>query len=337
MSKIFIFTAGNPEARSHLESSIIHPADKNIVLSSFPSDQQDILNRIYEEEGGFYAWGAIPGAKNIVTWKNLDAGDWVLCVYKNEYRFVSKAKQTFDNYECAKNIWGLDGTGKTWQLMYFLTKPIQPINGSVPAEKLNEYLHTSYMGFTQISSERLNRISEDYGSIDDFIQEAFHGNKVVETAKEIQRLCENKEKELENLGSFDPNNIEDARERVTASIVQRRGQPAFRKALLDLYDQKCAITQYDVPEALEAAHILPYQGEETNHPSNGLLLRSDLHTLFDYGLIAIDGETGKVKVADKLRATRYAEIEGLVIKMPKNVSGRANRDALNEHLRKSGL
>ena len=260
MSQIFVFTAGNPEARSHLESSIINPADRSIVISSFPSHQQSSLKKIYDEEAGFYAWGAIPGAKNTKTWGNLNKGDWVLCVYGKEYRFISRIKAKYNNHECAKKIWGVDSKGDTWQLMYFLTRPIQPINGSVPTENLDEYLHKSYLGFTQISSPRLQEISNVYGSVDNFIHDALLGETVPKLPEEFKILCAEKEKEQESLGAFDPNNIEDARERVTASIVQRRGQPAFRRTLLKMYDQKCVITGYDVPEALEAAHILPYKG-----------------------------------------------------------------------------
>lgn len=52
-----------------------------------------------------------------------------------------------------------------------------------------------------------------------------------------------------------------------------------------------------VVETLEAAHIVPYQGPGTNHSLNGLLLRADLHTLFDLGLLAIAAETLTILVA----------------------------------------
>ena len=80
----------------------------------------------------------------------------------------------------------------------------------------------------------------------------------------------------------------DGRERAIGAIVRRRGQPAFRRALLEAYHERCAVTGCDAPEALEAAHVVPYRGVATNHPANGLLLRADLHALFDLGLIAVD-------------------------------------------------
>lgn len=71
---------------------------------------------------------------------------------------------------------------------------------------------------------------------------------------------------------FDPTDLIDGRKRTITSVVQRQGQPAFRRALIKAYGGKCAVTDCDAEEALEAAHIVPYQGPETNHVTNGLLL-----------------------------------------------------------------
>ena len=79
--------------------------------------------------------------------------------------------------------------------------------------------------------------------------------------------------------AFDPSNIEDARKRISRMIAQRRGQRAFRNNLFDAYGGRCAITGCEVPDVLEAAHIFPYRGEETNKVKNGLLLRVRPETL----------------------------------------------------------
>ena len=51
---------------------------------------------------------------------------------------------------------------------------------------------------------------------------------------------------------------------------------------------------------LEAAHIKPYQGENDNHPQNGLLLRADIHTLFDLNLLGIQPERLQVEISGPL-------------------------------------
>jgi predicted restriction endonuclease len=61
---------------------------------------------------------------------------------------------------------------------------------------------------------------------------------------------------------------------------------------------------------LEAAHITPYKGARTSVVENGLLLRGDIHTLYDLYLIAIDPETLTIRVSERLRNTEYLEFEG---------------------------
>jgi putative restriction endonuclease len=79
--------------------------------------------------------------------------------------------------------------------------------------------------------------------------------------------------------------------RVTArQIRERRGQRAFRDALRRRYGGRCAVTGCTVLDLLEAAHIKPYRGDRDNNPQNGLLLRADIHTLFDLDLLGIEPE-----------------------------------------------
>jgi putative restriction endonuclease len=118
--------------------------------------------------------------------------------------------------------------------------------------------------------------------------------------------------------AFDPDSVEDLRERALRAIRIRRGQPAFRAMLLEAYGCRCVITGCAVKDVLEAAHITPYLGGTTNHTSNGLLLRADLHTLFDCGLLAIEPCKRMVVVAAALRTSSYGKIAGQPIRAPKN-------------------
>jgi hypothetical protein len=63
---------------------------------------------------------------------------------------------------------------------------------------------------------------------------------------------------------------------------------------------------------LEAAHIKPYRGEQDNHPENGLLLRSDIHTLFDLDLLGIDPDRMEVELHPSL-TEEYGELAGVQI------------------------
>ncbi|MBX6350924.1 MAG: HNH endonuclease [Clostridia bacterium] len=67
----------------------------------------------------------------------------------------------------------------------------------------------------------------------------------------------------------------------------RPGQGAFRVAVTEAYRRRCAITGEKVLPVLEAAHIKPYALAGPNDVNNGLLLRQDIHTLFDRGYLTV--------------------------------------------------
>jgi len=137
--------------------------------------------------------------------------------------------------------------------------------------------------------------------------------------------------------SFDIKSILDARVRVVAQIVRRRGQPEFRRRLLEAYQFRCAVTGFDAVEALEAAHITPYRGPNSNRVENGLLLRADVHTLFDIGLLAVDPQAMRILVAPALSATMYAALNGQHLKVPAVAAFHPSREALQKHREWSGL
>lgn len=117
-------------------------------------------------------------------------------------------------------------------------------------------------------------------------------------------------------GYFDPENPEDARKKVHQEVVARQGQPEFRAKLLQAYKRRCAISDCDVVEVLEAAHIIPYNGKQTNTLQNGLLLRSDLHTLMDRCLLVIQPDQHLVLIAVGARRGEYAEFHGKPLMSP---------------------
>jgi hypothetical protein len=106
--------------------------------------------------------------------------------------------------------------------------------------------------------------------------------------------------------SFLPN---DQDERVAAlqSVKLRRGQAAFRSELLVHFQRRCVVSDCQVEEILEAAHIHPYRGTKDHHVENGLLLRADLHTLFDLSLLAIDPQTHQLLLAPHVAQDPYYE------------------------------
>ena len=139
-------------------------------------------------------------------------------------------------------------------------------------------------------------------------------------------------REEEQANYFESQSFNEAREHVLRSIVRRRGQPQFRQKLLDTY-QRCIISGCDAEDALEAAHIRTYATGGTNHLSNGLLLRADLHTLFDLGLISIEPEAMVILIAPILMNTCYQEFDGKALLLPKGTENIPDKKALKEHSR----
>lgn len=127
---------------------------------------------------------------------------------------------------------------------------------------------------------------------------------------------------------FDPKNIQDAKERITREITDRKGQGKFRLNLLHAYNFQCAISGSTVQQILEAAHIIPYNGKDTNHVQNGILLRADLHTLFDLQLITIDSETYTIGIDDSLKNSEYKIYNGRKLNLPKTTEFQPSKEAI---------
>ncbi|MFF4432013.1 HNH endonuclease [Streptomyces sp. NPDC001513] len=101
--------------------------------------------------------------------------------------------------------------------------------------------------------------------------------------------------------------VEKARSVITHGFSERmarvrKGQAAFRASLLDHFGEVCAFTGPMPAAVLDAAHLYSYADQAKHHESGGLLLRKDVHRLFDLGEIAIDPKTLTLDVAPNTRA-----------------------------------
>lgn len=93
---------------------------------------------------------------------------------------------------------------------------------------------------------------------------------------------------------------EQARYGAPVTIRPRLGQGAFRVEVTDAYSRRCAITGEKTLPALEAGHIRPYSKSGPHEIRNGLLLRSDLHNLFDLGYLTVTLDH-RVEVSKRIR------------------------------------
>jgi HNH endonuclease/Mrr restriction endonuclease-like protein len=152
-------------------------------------------------------------------------------------------------------------------------------------------------------------------------------------AQEQSRELSLIQKDIEDEKLFDPTSISDARDIILRAIVQRRGQQEFRKVLLRAYKSQCAISGETFTDALEAAHIVPYSGSETNVVQNGLLLRADIHTLFDLHFLAVNPHTFCIETSPRLGGS-YSSFKGRKISLPESNADWPAQSALKVHFDK---
>jgi putative restriction endonuclease len=117
--------------------------------------------------------------------------------------------------------------------------------------------------------------------------------------------------------------------------MPRLGQGAFRVIVTDVYQRQCALTNSHVLHVLDAAHIRPYADGGSHNPSNGLLLRQDVHTLFDRGYLTVSPDY-HVEVSRRLKdefdnGKEYYALQGKTILLPGNPAFRPSTEQLVWH------
>jgi len=118
-------------------------------------------------------------------------------------------------------------------------------------------------------------------------------------------------------------------------IHPRLGQGSFRVAVTDVYGRRCAVSGEKTLPILDAAHIRPYAAGGDHEVTNGLLLRTDIHRLFDLGYVTVSND-GRFEVGRRLRedfenGRHYYAMHGQSLTLPDDTRHRPDRDALRWH------
>lgn len=130
-----------------------------------------------------------------------------------------------------------------------------------------------------------------------------------------------------------PDIEEDLRRWRETQLAIREGQAEFRKEIIAAYGAKCAITGYDLELALDAAHVRRYNGRHTNFVQNGILLRKDLHKLFDHGVFGIRPDDLSIVIDERAVKSRYVELQGMRLIKPTDQRLTPDPMLLEEHLK----
>ena len=261
-----------------LESARIHVQRQLAAILLLPKPRRD--NKNWSEEYG------IPSRETYVI-------EHVQLAFVNHVSSPTQARIVPDvvNLRNAAGNWFISVDDRLWQIQYLWSYA-----GSLP-ENLRELVAKHQQHVTAgepIPNQCESVVTELIGAID------AHGDP------------------LPTLISLLENHIDEkVEERVWKQITQRRGQRHFREALIESYQGTCQVTEFTGVEALEAAHIVPYASaqESANDPANGLLLRADIHTLFDLDLLKVDPDNLRVRIMEPLHNTSYMKYHDTSIRI----------------------
>lgn len=180
------------------------------------------------------------------------------------------------------------------------------LNDKLPISKLRPHYSNNYNRNMSIQLVDAGFFDADYRYVLTSLQSLRENSLSPEIADSLQEP-------LNSNDDYTPGS-EDERQLITRQIKARRGQQQFRDALRKTYGDTCMITGCTLLDVLEAAHIKPYRGPNDNKVANGLLLRSDIHTLFDLNLIGIRPDTLEIFLHPSAMINEYLQYHGYKLK-----------------------
>jgi len=314
------------------------------------SDLDDRLSKLEGQHETALRWFSAHTGK-IVSWAEMQAhaerGGRLVTqakgIYKPQYMsYALSVRQTLDSPYADKDVqWRADGS---WVYPYFQENKdpalrdteatnrglVKCMEDGVPIGVLIQTKPKPGVEYRVLGLAEVSEWQDGYFVLEGYSAEGniHRGDAAHDRAKAYSSHSD---------GSFDESDNGDRRQKAIAEVVRRRGQAKFRKSLLDAYGAKCAITACDAVEALEAAHIAPYRGDHSDHVQNGLLLRADIHSLFDLGLLSVNPATRKVIIAKGLLGTAYSNLAGSPLLLPKDQKHWPSHTALQNHFEWSNL
>jgi hypothetical protein len=119
--RIILQPAGGPEATLHYERTIRQPVRLSEMLPVLSEEEATFLSRQFPT-GWLRVWGVVPGAKNVNMrkWLQFAEGDCVLFCGQGHIFASATLRGRLHNKQLALNLWGMDDSGSTWELVYFV-------------------------------------------------------------------------------------------------------------------------------------------------------------------------------------------------------------------------
>ena len=292
---VFVYSAGKL-AEQHYIRTIRQGVALSQLEPHLPAGLVSHLRQAYPG-GTCFLWGDRGGEQGRTFWELMRRGDLALCYQNRRIVAASYILGTYESREAGLLAWP-DASEEPYKLLFFLTPPV-PIDALV--ESMPRYFGQICQGLRRLPTSEL--VLQDYGSFGEFVRVALQGARLDAAAAANDAIDE-----------YHPGQV-DRRFVIERQIRARRGQQQFREALRQRYSDHCVVSGCPIVAILEAAHISPYRGDDDNHPQNGLLLRADIHTLFDLNLLGIEPEQLRIELHPDV-VGEYGHLAGQTLLCP---------------------
>ncbi len=166
-AKVLIQPAAGDAARDHYRETIEEPVP---VARLRPYLSEEVLQELtdHHPSGEVYIWGLTPGAggRGRTQWEKISPGDVALFSWDGQFRSYGRVTVKAENADLARELWGTDDDGQTWQLLYFLTEPAEC---AIPYEEFNEAAGYKRKfvprGFTVLDDDRSEDVLDDISDL----------------------------------------------------------------------------------------------------------------------------------------------------------------------------
>lgn len=310
---LYCFTGSDDKSQENLKITIYNKIDLRRYEALLTDKEKEDLNRL-NLLNGCHMWGAEPGPQNSTRWEKVKSGDRIIGFSNKKFICYGPILYKIHNKKLAEAVWGTNKEGETWEYINVFGE-LQYIN--LPRERFNylfEYKENrSPQGFSNIRTELIKKIENEYGSID----------------KAISFICDEK---LHNIECEMDNQSEVLGEVEVESSINKMGDDQFRKYIKSLdasasletvekcvkvrkYNKKliddmkkranntCQIcgcncgNEHGISIA-EAHHIKKFSLTQNNKPENILILCPNHHRLIHKSKAVIDIEAGIIIYGD---------------------------------------
>ncbi|MFA9427100.1 HNH endonuclease [Natronorubrum sp. A-ect3] len=289
-------------------------------------------------------WGVVSGNKS--AWDQMKSGDVLLFYTKRKsYTHAATVLSTQKSDTLAQKLWTPYDEGRRvedltegWPYIIYLTN-IERVG--IHSEALHEDIgwQTFYpQSFTRVIEKRKDRLVSKYGSLTEALRQHAKndlGEAPEEISSETEKLLSEPERE--------PPELTEPKTEYTETTRRVRSS-AFRKAILEAYDETCAVCESQRrspagnPE-VEAAHIYPKSEGGSDDVRNGLALCKFHHWAFDNGWISVTDDH-EIVVRDKPGTEAYNELvtfDGTALSLPQDPNHYPHQIFLQMHRQLHGF